>query len=176
MVRTATTSRLTVASGPEPLALRRQTVMVVDDEPDIRMGLKGLLEHELPHVEVQMEPSGEDALDTAKRSEIDLAVVDYKLPGMDGLEFLARLRELDPWTPRILITAFPEVELATRAINEEKVQGFLLKPLTPAIVVQTVRSLLYERRIDALRDESFERAMALLRKRTIGRPGEDGGS
>jgi DNA-binding NtrC family response regulator len=145
---------------------RTQVVLVVDDERDILDSLKELFEGSLKGVRVLTALSGPLALDLLRKEAVDLIVSDYRMPQMNGLDFLKRTREIAPGIPRILITAFPDLDLAIRAINEANIENFFTKPFDPAKVVEIVRTVLTERRAKELRDQSFARSLDELRRKT----------
>ncbi|HWH08197.1 MAG TPA: response regulator [Candidatus Thermoplasmatota archaeon] len=140
----------------EPADLPPRRILVVDDEEDIRVALKDLLESSLERVEVHIAEDGAAGLRHLQRARPDLIVSDFKMPGMNGLEFLQAARAFAPETPKILITAFPDLDLAVRAINDAHIENFLQKPLDPAMVVEKVNRILL---IQAARHEK-ERALA----------------
>jgi DNA-binding NtrC family response regulator len=142
---------------------RRQTVLIVDDEPDISGSLKTLIEGAID-VEVVCAGSGEAALRILDTSPVDLIISDFKMPGMDGLEFLHRAQQSTPRTPRMLMTAFPDLDLALRAINEEAVRNVLVKPFDIDVVLDNVLAVLLDRRADEIQARSFARAMNVLRR------------
>lgn len=144
--------------------VRHQTVLVVDDEVDIRDSLKELFDGSLKDVEVLTAESGTEALKILKAQPIDLILTDYKMPGMNGLEFLAEARRAAASVPRILMTAFPDLELAIRAVNEERIENFLTKPLEPESVVQVVQDILGDQRANEFRNRAFARSLDLLRR------------
>jgi adenylate cyclase len=152
------------SSGDESSALRDQVVLVVDDEVDIRESLKELFDGALTGVRVVTAESGAAALEVLRQGPVDLIVTDYKMPGMSGLEFLAEARKVARGTPRILMTAFPDLELAIRAVNEESIENFFTKPLEPAAVVDVVRGILEDRRSQEMRNRAFARSLNLLRR------------
>lgn len=121
-------------------------ILVVDDEPDIVESLKDVLEAHLPGARVVGAPSGKAGLEILAKGEVDLIVSDYRMPGMDGLEFLTQCRKQAPNVPRILITAFPELDAAMRAINEAAIQNFLTKPIMPETLMQAVKAALIKGR------------------------------
>jgi len=143
---------------------RRQIILLVDDEEDIRESLKALFETCLEEVDVLTAPGGQAALDTMDRSVIDVIISDYKMPGMNGLEFLQRAAKKSPSVPRILVTAFPDLDIAIRAINEANIENFFTKPFEPEQVLSVVRTLLHEQRVQELRNRSFARSLELVRR------------
>ncbi|HEX2021966.1 MAG TPA: response regulator [Candidatus Thermoplasmatota archaeon] len=144
--------------------VKRQTILLVDDEEDIRESLQQLIEASLEGVDVVVAASGQEALDVVEGRSVDLIVSDYKMPGMNGLELLSRIGRTRPHIPRILVTAFPDLEIAIRAINEAGIENFFTKPFDPDQVLNVVRALLYEQRAQELRNRSFARSIDLLRK------------
>lgn len=121
-------------------------ILVVDDEPDIVDSLKDVLEAHLGQVKVLTAASGKAGLALLKKEPVDLIISDYRMPGMDGLEFLTKCREAAPNVPRILITAYPELDAAVRAINEAQIQNFLTKPIMPEALMQAVNAALVKGR------------------------------
>ncbi|MCI5221499.1 MAG: sigma-54-dependent Fis family transcriptional regulator [Candidatus Electrothrix sp. AR4] len=92
-----------------------QTILVVDDEPNYRIVLSELLRDE--GYEVFTADGGHSALKTARETDLDLVISDMKMPGMDGIELLSKLKELNPQLPIILITAYAEVGKAVEAMH-----------------------------------------------------------
>ena len=125
-------------------------ILVVDDEPDILDSLHDVLEAHLPETKVLMAPGGKEGLALLKKESVDLIIADYRMPGMDGLEFLTKCREAQPQVPRILITAYPELDAAVRAINEAQIQNFLTKPIMPEALMQAVNAALVKGRAGRL--------------------------
>lgn len=146
------------------VAPRRQTILLVDDEEDIRESLKALFEACLDAVEVYTASGGQAALDLLEVQPVDVIITDYKMPGMNGLEFLSLVQKKHPTVPRILVTAFPDLEIAIRAINETSIENFFTKPFEPEQVLGVVRTLLHEQRVQELRNRSFARSLDLVRR------------
>lgn len=141
-----------------------QTILVVDDEEDIRHVLRDTIEAYIDGVQVMTAANGNEALKLLKDTNVELIITDYKMPGMNGLQFLEAARRLVPNVPRILITAYPDLELAVKAINEEHISSFIPKPLTRENVVQTVSSILHERRSAVMRNRAFAAALDSMNK------------
>lgn len=94
------------------------TVLIVDDEADIRVSLEQLLEAKLP-VRCRSAAGGRDALAMLEADgDVDLVVTDYKMPDMDGLELLAALQGRRPGMPVFLLTAFPDAQLANKVHHQ----------------------------------------------------------
>ena len=115
-------------------------VLIVDDEPDIVESISAVLEATVPGVETLSAGDGQDALDIIASTPVDLILSDYKMPNMDGIEFLTRAKELQPDTPRLLITAFPDPKLAARAVREAGVGLFVAKPFDVAYIAEVLKA------------------------------------
>lgn len=114
-------------------------ILVVDDEPPIMalcLKILGRLGHEVEGV-----TNGEDALNKLTGSRIDLLVVDYKMPGLNGFEVVRRARALQPGLKVVLITGHGTREVMGEAMDG-KVNGILVKPFTPDELAHTVSAAL----------------------------------
>jgi CheY-like chemotaxis protein len=118
-------------------------VLVVDDEPDILDTFKRLLEQTLGGLTVITTTSGREGIEILERERVDLVMSDFKMPGMDGIEFLVQARRIRPGVPRIMFTAFADEALARRAITEAIVSEFLPKTASPQDMVSHVSALLH---------------------------------
>jgi YesN/AraC family two-component response regulator len=148
----------------EPRAGKKQVLLLVDDEVDILESLRDIFLATMDDIEVLRASSGDEGLEVLDANAVDLILTDYKMPGMNGLEFLDAAKRLAPGVPRILITAFPDLDIAIRAINEAGIENFITKPFEAAQVIDTVRSILAERRAAELRHQSFARSLDVLRR------------
>src|SRR5262249_40065829 len=114
-------------------------VLVVDDEPSARSGLEKLLRQDGYAVDVA--DGGAKALEIASERPPDVAVTDVKMPGMDGVELLSKLREQDPDLPVLVVTAFGEVASAVRAMRAGA-DDYLTKPVDfDALLISLERAL-----------------------------------
>lgn len=91
------------------------SILVVDDEPNYLIVLSELLRDE--GYEVFTADSGISGLNIARKTDLDMVISDMKMPGMDGIELLAKLKEFNQHLPVILITAYAEVEKAVEAMH-----------------------------------------------------------
>ncbi len=128
----------TAPAEPEP----PRTILVVDDEPDILQSFKDLLEQALPGIRVATARSGTEGLDQLAERSVDLVMSDFRMPGMNGIEFLVEARLRYPTLPRIMFTAFDDEHLARQAETDAVVDGFLSKNVGPAEMIRTVAALL----------------------------------
>lgn len=114
-------------------------ILLVDDEPGIRKALARALRRE-GH-EVLTAPDGRQALAIAQRDHPDLVITDIRMPGMDGLELLRRLRERRARVPAIVISAYATTETAVEAMRLGACD-FLAKPFKlPELRVALERAL-----------------------------------
>ena len=101
-------------------------ILLVDDDPLLLAGLKRQLRR---HFRIETAPGGAEALALVQGEEPFMVVVsDYRMPGMNGNQFLAQVREISPDTIRIMLTGFADVGAAVDAINEGQIFRFLNKP------------------------------------------------
>lgn len=111
-------------------------VLVVDDDPDIAQYVRTVLHKAGAHAIACFDPL--EALAIAAREHFDAVVTDIEMPGMNGLEFLGRLRELQPGLPVVVMTAHASVEYAVEALRREA-HDFMVKPVRRDDVVETVQ-------------------------------------
>lgn len=140
------------------------SILVVDDEPDTLASLHQLLTGELENVEVHTVSTGPEALGLLKTHHVDLLIVDYRIAKMDGLEVLNRAREVAPEADRVLVTAYAEVNVAIRAINESEVRRFFTKPIQPRELLDAVRHLRTERARRRSQSQAFARGLDAQRR------------
>ncbi len=91
------------------------TVLIVEDEETLRSSLRMALISE--GYNLLCSASGEEALKTVEKELVDLAILDIRLPGMDGLQTMERIRKLDPTILTIVMTGYADVETAVRAMK-----------------------------------------------------------
>ena len=142
-------------------------VLIAEDETLIRLDLRGLLES--AGFEVCAEArDGEEAVELARETEPDVALLDVKMPRLDGIEAARRIIEERP-IPIVMVTAYGERELVSRAV-EAGVYGYLVKPfretdLLPAIATAMGR----HEELRTLREEADSLADALAARKAIER-------
>jgi len=142
-------------------------ILIAEDETIIRMDLRALLES--AGFEVCAEArDGEEAVELARSEQPDLAVLDVKMPRLDGIEAARRILDERP-IPIVMVTAYGERDLVARAV-EAGVFGYLVKPfresdLLPAI--HTARARHDE--LSLLRAEADSLAEALADRKAIER-------
>lgn len=107
--------------------LRNMKILLIDDDEWIRDSLSVFFEAE--GCQLMVFETAEEAMAELNDQIYDLIIVDYKLPGLDGLEFLKRTHKAQPDAIKVLITAYRNDEVVSEA-KKLKVQGFIEKPFT----------------------------------------------
>src|SRR3989454_4682892 len=107
-----------------PKLARRGTVLVVDDEEGVRASVRVILEETCDVLEAE---NGAAALDLLRVHEVDLVMLDQRMPGEPGIEVLPRVLAVDPTTVVVLVTAVREVRTAVEALKRGA-YDYLTKP------------------------------------------------
>src|SRR3982750_1407305 len=142
-------------------------ILVAEDETIIRLDLRELLERSGFEVCAEAR-DGEEAVALAREHEPDLAIMDVKMPRLDGIEAARRILDGPP-IPIVMLTAYGQDELVNRAV-EAGVFGYLVKPfretdLLPALAMARAR----HEELAALREETESLAEALAARKAIER-------
>ncbi len=104
-----------------------ERVLILDDEEMVLTSLRSFLELETDY-EIVTFTSATEALEYTKKNKINLVVSDYLMPEMDGISFLAKVKEIDPNATRIILTGYADKENAIKAINEVSLFQYIEKP------------------------------------------------
>ena len=123
---------------------RKPLVLVVDDEGDIRSSLRMILEYE--GYAISEAASGEDALARLEADRPDAVVLDIKMPRIDGLEILARVKQKDPALPIVVISGHGTIATAVEATRLGAFD-FMEKPLERERVLLVVRNAIESGRL-----------------------------
>jgi DNA-binding NtrC family response regulator len=103
------------------------TILLVDDEEMVLTSIKSFLAIETDY-KVLTYTSPVKALQEIDHKSIDLVISDYLMPEMDGISFLAKVKERLPQVPRILLTGYADKENAIKAINDVGLYQYIEKP------------------------------------------------
>src|SRR5467141_894796 len=131
--------------------MARPVVLVVDDDSGVRESFRLILED---HYDVLDVPDGPQALDVVRSAQIDLVLLDIRLPGMDGIEVLERIKTIDEGVEVILVTAVKTVRTAVAAMKLGAFD-YLTKPFEEDELLSLSRR--------ALERRALEREVAFLR-------------
>ena len=117
----------------------KSKILIVDDEPNVRLMYHSALESE--NYELHEAESGPKALEQCKLRTHDVATLDLRMPGMNGLELLEKMHEQGINTPAVIITAFADVPHAVNAMKLGAID-FLQKPILPDQLRGIVKDIL----------------------------------
>lgn len=114
-----------------------RTVLFVDDEQAIRNALERMY-LERDDVRCLFAACGQEGIDILAKEEVWVVVSDYLMPGMRGIEFLSKVKNVCPDTVRIMMTAYADLNIAIDAINKSEAYRFVTKPWNNKELMETV--------------------------------------
>jgi len=127
-------------------------LLIVDDEANVVSALRRMLLNPAalpalrePHLTTFTSPV--EALEYVASHQLDLVISDYRMPVMDGVSFLTRVKELQPDAARIILSAYADMEGIVRAINEAGIFRFISKPWSDSELKATVVQVLAHREL-----------------------------
>ncbi len=110
-------------------------VLCVDDEPSVLRSLNWLLRSRF---DVSAVTDASEGLELIRNSDFDVVISDQRMPGMEGTEFLERVKEMSPHTMRLLLTGYADYTDVLRSVNASEVFRFINKPWNNQHLVETV--------------------------------------
>lgn len=116
------------------------TVLIVDDHPIVRRGLKQVLQDE-PDFSIVEAGNAREALGRIGEQPVDLVIVDIDLPGQNGIELLKDIKRQQKQTPVLMLSVYPEDQVAVRVLRAGA-SGFLSKEAAPEQLVVAIRKIL----------------------------------
>jgi FixJ family two-component response regulator len=129
----------------------KPSVLCVDDEPDITEAVRLNLLNE--DIELDCFNDPKQGLEAAKQKEYTVALVDIRMPGMSGIEFLSALRELSPRTIQINMSSHADLEVVLEALHKNHVYDFIKKPLKREKFLAVLRKAIKLFRLEVEREE-----------------------
>jgi len=114
-------------------------ILIVDDEENIRKTMKAILEDENYIVDVAI--NGKQAIEMTNEKIYNLALLDIRLPDIEGVELLKLIKEYVPRTRKIMVTGYPTIQNAMSAINKNA-DAYLLKPVDVEKLLDVVKEQL----------------------------------
>lgn len=124
----------------------RRTLLVVDDEPNVLKAVKRLLFE--TEYRILTAESGEEGLIKFSEHDIDLVISDYRMPGMNGVEFLRQVKEAHPETVRLILSGYADVSAVVEAINDGQVYKFIAKPWNDQELLTTIMRALDQQQLE----------------------------
>jgi signal transduction histidine kinase len=155
---------MSTTATPPPV---RRRVLYVDDE---KLSLKYFQEIVSEEFDVLTAPSAEEGWAALERDPDGVAIVisDQRLGGMQGTDFLARLREKHPAITRILATAYSDIATAVSAINDGAIYQYISKPWDPNSLLPTLRTAMEAFILRAERQQLLSEKAAMVRDLIVG--------
>ena len=117
----------------------RDRILVVDDNESIRKILAAILEDE--GYVVDTAKNGREAIKKSKVKFYNIALIDIRLPDIEGIELLTKMRDTTPRMRRIIITGYPTLQNAIEAVNRGA-DAYILKPFDMEKILETLREQL----------------------------------
>ena len=114
-------------------------ILVVDDDENIRKTLTAILKNEGYIVDAAQ--NGNEAIKKTEASAYNVALIDIRLPDMEGIALLAKLKDAVPKTRKIIITGYPTLKNAIDAVNK-KADAYLMKPVDIDKLLETIHEQL----------------------------------
>ena len=111
-------------------------ILVVDDDETIRTTMKAILEDE--GYTVDLAATGKEAIRKTQETSYNIALLDIRLPDMEGVELLNLMKESVPRTRKIMVTGYPSMQNAIGALNKNA-DAYLLKPVDVDKLLTTVK-------------------------------------
>ena len=141
--------------------MKTNKILIVDDEKNIRMTISQALAD--MDVETDSAVNGEEALSKLKDTEFGLVLLDLRMPGMDGMEVLEKLREDRPDIRVVIITAHGSIDSAVDAMKLGAVD-FIQKPFTPKEIRYLVSKIIKRETLDKEKNQDYESCLELAKK------------
>jgi len=119
--------------------------LIVDDHPHLVENLATTVPwREMGFTQVHTAYSGLEAMETIRRTPVQVLVTDIRMPGLNGLELIERARRLQPEIGCILLTGYADFDYARKAIELQAFR-YLMKPVVHEELIETVRSLTFDK-------------------------------
>ena len=135
---------------------RNAKILVVDDDENIRNTMKVILEDE--GFIVDLAATGKEAIQKTENTSYNLALLDIRLPDMEGVELLKLMKDRVPRTRKIMVTGYPSMQNAVTALNKNA-DAYLIKPINVEKLLNTVKEQLQlqmkERELSELKVAEF---------------------
>ncbi len=123
------------------LSEKKKQILVIDDEDSIRQVFRWILEGQ--GYEVETAETGVRAIEKFEERFFNLALLDIRLPDMEGTELLTMLHKRSPKTMKIMVTGYPSLDNAIKSLNVGA-DAYVVKPVEPSELVKIVQAKLKE--------------------------------
>jgi len=123
-----------------------EKILIIDHEPDILRALEAILTKE--GYQVRSASGSEEAISVSKSEPFDLVIMDIRMPGMDGLEFMRQIKKSGDDIEVIVLTGSVSIENAVKALRDDGAFDFLAKPLKNVEqLINSVKEALQKQRL-----------------------------
>ena len=119
--------------------MTKARILIIDDDKNIRESLAMCLETE--GYIVDKAENGQEAIAKSSANFYNLAIIDWRLPDIDGTELIGELKETTPKMAKIMLTGYPSMKNAIAAVNK-RADAFLLKPTEFSVLLAKIKELL----------------------------------
>jgi len=119
---------------------KRPRILVVDDDENIRNTVKTILEDE--GYIVDLAATGNEAIKRTEETAYNIAILDIRLPDIEGVELLKLMKDATPRTRKIMVTGYPSMQNAVAALNKNA-DAYLIKPVEIEVLLNTVKEQLH---------------------------------
>jgi len=135
-------------------------IIIIDDDKSIRQVLKTILEEE-GYAEDTAD-TGQEAVLKTNEQAYNLALIDMRLPDIEGIDLILKIKDTTPRMRKIIVTGYPTIQNAMEAVNRQA-DAFILKPFDVERVLQTIREQLMKQ--DEEKQFSQEKVTAFIKTR-----------
>jgi len=135
-------------------------IIIIDDDESIRQVLKTILEEE--GYTVDTADTGKEAVLKTNEKAYNLALIDMRLPDIEGIDLILKIKDTTPRMRKIIVTGYPTIQNAMEAVNRQA-DAFILKPFDVERVLQTIREQLMKQ--DEEKQFSQEKVTAFIETR-----------
>jgi len=130
--------------GKENFAMQKN-ILIADDDKEVLALLMEMIEGE--GFKVFLASNGKEAIEIFERNPIDVAILDLKMPFMDGLETLKKIKNVDPLIEVLIMTAYDDLESMREALIVNGAFDYLLKPFHRSEFISTIRNAIAKREL-----------------------------
>jgi DNA-binding NtrC family response regulator len=139
---------------------RNARILAVDDDENIRKVIVAILEDE--GYTVESVGTAKEAIEKSKRKFYNLALIDIRLPDMEGIELLTKFRETTPRMRKVIVTGYPTLQNAVDAVNKGA-DAYIVKPFDVEKVLKTIQEQLSKQQTE--KEYSQERVAEFIEAR-----------
>jgi len=122
--------------------MSKKSILVIDDDKSILRTFTRILQK--TGCDIDVAETGREAIEKAEKRHYDLALVDVRLPDMDGTDLLAKMKDSMRDTVKIVITGFPSMEVGVKALDEGA-DAYLVKPVKPEDLLMLIEEKLKDK-------------------------------